>query len=275
MSPQPSQSTVIFVQSTAHWEAIQQQREQLIGVSPPSTPSMESSQQQSRITQKKPKQQETTSARKKPSRLIGKEGSRRRNRWTNNEDTFSDHPSAVLYAEDLRPPGYEAKTPKYDVALISIDQDGDDSEEEADEEEEEKETQQAHALPHNLPRHVRHDLKKAHISKGLVTNYESRLIQFIDLWLNDTQCLDNACLEMQVVSNNQFERYVVHTMSRYYGLASFSKTNDQDQRVTYICHPAYLSYITRQSSGDEIDYTSILDWDMPDKSFFEYLFHAV
>lgn len=123
----------------------------------------------------------------------------------------------MLYAEDLRPPGYEAKAPKYDVGLISRD----DSEEE--EEEEEEDQVQVHALPHNLPRHVRHDLKKAHISKGLVTAYESQLIQFIDLWLNDTQCLDNACLELRVVSNNQFERYVVHTMSRYYGFASFSE----------------------------------------------------
>ncbi|KAF1800483.1 hypothetical protein V8B55DRAFT_1535704 [Mucor lusitanicus] len=268
MSPLPSQSTVIFVQSTAHWEAIQQQRAQLIGVSPPSTPlASQQQQQQDRIVQKKPRQQETASPRNKPSRLIGKEGSRRRNRWTNN--TFSDHPSAVLYAEDLRPPGYEAKAPKYDVGLISRD----DSEEE--EEEEEEDQVQVHALPHNLPRHVRHDLKKAHISKGLVTAYESQLIQFIDLWLNDTQCLDNACLELRVVSNNQFERYVVHTMSRYYGFASFSKTNDQNQRVTYICHPAYLSYITKHSGDDEIDYASIQEWDMPDKSFFEYLFHTV
>ncbi|KAL7310352.1 hypothetical protein PS15m_009865 [Mucor circinelloides] len=264
MSPQHSQSTVIFVQSTAHWEAIQQQRAQLIGVSPPSTPSIETL-QQDRISQKKPKQQASAPARKKPSHLIGKEGSRRRNRWTNN--TFSDHPSAVLYAEDLRPPGYEAKAPKYDVGLISLEQDDDDSEEE--------QQVQVHALPHNLSRHVRHDLKKAHISKGLVTNYESQLIQFIDIWLNDTQCLDNACLEIQVVSNNRFERYVLHTMSRYYGFASFSKTNDHSQRVTYICHPAYLNYITKHSSGDEIDYASIQDWDMPDRSFFEYLFHAV
>ncbi|GAN06764.1 hypothetical protein MAM1_0135d06254 [Mucor ambiguus] len=217
MSPQSSQSTVIFVQSTAHWEAIQQQRAQLIGVSPPNTPLVESSQQHNRVIHKKPQQQETTSPRKKPSRLIGKEGSRRRNRWTNNEGTFSDHPSAVLYAEDLRPPGYEAKAPKYDVGIISIDQEGDDSEEE------EEEPEQVHTLPHNLSRHVRHDLKKAHISKGLVTNYESQLTQFIDQWLNDTHCLDNACLEMQVVSNNQFERYVVHTMSRYYGFVSFSE----------------------------------------------------
>ncbi|CAO3639394.1 unnamed protein product [Mucor fragilis] len=207
-----SQSTVIFVQSTAHWEAIQQQRAQLVGVSPPSTPFME----QSRVIPKKPKQPEPTPARKKPSRLIGKEGTRRRNRWTNN--TFSDHPSAVLYAEDLRPPGYDAKAPKYDMGLIAIEQEGDESEQK-----EEQEQALVHALPHNLPRHVRHDLKKAHISKGLVTNYESQLIQFIDVWLNDTQCLDNACLQIQVVSNNQFERYVVHTMSRYYGFASFSE----------------------------------------------------
>lgn len=135
------------------------------------------------------------------------------------KDTFSEHPSAVLYAEDLRPPGYERKAPKYDVGLISTGQE----DEEKEEEEADNVEAKIHVLPHNLSRHVRHDLKKAHISKGLVTNYESQLIQFIDIWLNDTQCLENVCLEIQVVSNNQFERYVLHTMCRYYGFSSFSK----------------------------------------------------
>jgi hypothetical protein len=79
MTLQQSQSTVIFVQSTAHWEAIQQQRAHLIGVTPPTTPTIESS--QSKIINRKPMQEPPT--RKKTSHLIGKEGSRRRQRWTN------------------------------------------------------------------------------------------------------------------------------------------------------------------------------------------------
>lgn len=74
-----------------------------------------------------------------------------------------------------------------------------------------------------LNRHIRHDLKKLHISQGLVSNYESQLIQFIDFWLDNIRDLTRVCLEIQVLSNNQFERYVLHTMSQYYGLNSFSK----------------------------------------------------
>ncbi|CEP10088.1 hypothetical protein [Parasitella parasitica] len=207
---QQPQSTVIFVQSTAHWKAIQQQRAQLLEVTSPPSSAPPSEPSPPRVIHREPKQAPT----KKPSRLIGKEGSRRRNRWTNN--TFADHPLAVLYAEDLCPPGYEAKTPKYDFGLILADQE--------DEEQVIIPKQQiVQVKAHNLPRHVRHSLKKTHISKGLVTNYESQLIEFIDIWLNDVECLENACLKIYVASNNQFERYVLHTMSRYYGFSSFSK----------------------------------------------------
>lgn len=51
------------------------------------------------------------------------------------------------------------------------------------------------------------------------------------------------------------------------------KTNDQNQRLTYICHPAYLNYVTKHNV--EIDYSQIEDWLMPERSFFEYLFHSV
>ncbi|KAI8647762.1 hypothetical protein BD408DRAFT_407779 [Parasitella parasitica] len=259
------QSTVIFVQSTAHWEAIQQQRAQILGVtsSPPTTPTT-SDLSPPRMVSREPKQASS----KKPSRLIGKEGSRRRNRWTNN--TFADHPSAVLYAEDLRPPGYEANPPKYDIGLLVANQ------QDQDQEQATSTHQNVQEKAHNLSRRVRHSLKKTHISKSLITNYESQLIEFIHVWLNDVECLENACLKIHVASNNQFERYVLHLMSRYYGFSSFSKTNDQSQRITYICHPAYLDYVSNDRlSTTAIDYSLLQHWLMPEKSFFEYLFHQV
>lgn len=120
-------------------------------------------------------------------------------------DNFSEHPQAVLYAEDLRPPGYSYK--HHDASIL--------------EGETIIEPIEPVILPTILSRHIRHDLKKAHISQGLVSNYESQLVEFIDVWLDNLELLDNICLEIS--SNNQFERYVLHTISQYYGLSSFSK----------------------------------------------------
>lgn len=74
-----------------------------------------------------------------------------------------------------------------------------------------------------LSRHIRHDLKKSHISEGFVTNVESQLLKYIDSWLDDPTDLDNASFSIQVKSNNKFERYILHVMCRYYGFYSFSK----------------------------------------------------
>lgn len=74
------QSTVIFVHSTAHWESIQQQKAQLLGVKP------QPEQVPKKITQDKtPKANESTKKDSLRSHLIGKEGSRRRKRWTNSK----------------------------------------------------------------------------------------------------------------------------------------------------------------------------------------------
>jgi hypothetical protein len=73
------QSTVIFVHSTAHWESIQQQKAQLLGVKPlpENIPKP--------VNEKKPKASEPTKKDPRRSHLIGKEGSRRRKRWTNSK----------------------------------------------------------------------------------------------------------------------------------------------------------------------------------------------
>ncbi|KAI8090717.1 hypothetical protein BDF21DRAFT_396154 [Thamnidium elegans] len=237
------QSTVIFVHSTAHWEAIQKQRAQLLGVKP-----------EPGLIKKEKKAAPPSVKSKRPN--VGSEISRRRKRWVNNNyfgDNFSDHPQAVLYAEDLRPPGYiykhcNTRILEQDTMIKSRPQ---------------------HIVPTILNRHIRRDLKKTHISQGLVTKFESMLMEFIDTWLDDLEQLDNVYL--QIASNNQFERYVVHTLSQYYGLESFSETNDQNIRSTFIFHPAYMDYITKGSK--EINYLDAADWIMPQNSFFDYLFN--
>ncbi|CAO3656349.1 unnamed protein product [Mucor hiemalis] len=191
------QSSVIFVNSTAHWEALQQQKAQLLGVPPAPEP----------VAPVLRKEKKPSSDGKVKRSLAGKEGSRRRQRWTNNN--FSEHPQAVLYAEDLRPPGYVHKHHDASILLqndLIIKNDAEKT-----------------IMPTILSRHIRHDLKKAHISQGLVNNFELQLIQFIDSWLEDPEDLSKVCL--QVGSNNQFERYVLHTMSQYYGFCSFSKVS--------------------------------------------------
>jgi hypothetical protein len=130
-------------------------------------------------------------------------------------DNFSEHPTAVLYAEDLRPPGYESQSSyKFRKAAAEILTTGEEEEDIALNEDTND------VSPQILTRHIRHDLKKLHISQGLVTSYEAHLIQFIDLWLDDPKCLKHVYIKIN--SKNQFERYVLHTMSRYYGLHSFS-----------------------------------------------------
>jgi hypothetical protein len=49
-------------------------------------------------------------------------------------------------------------------------------------------------------------------------------------------------------------------------------TNDHDDRETYICHPAYTDYITTNDAFS-IDYMDVANWTMPERSFFDYLFH--
>lgn len=250
------QSSVIFVHSTAHWEALQQQKAQLLGVPPAPEPVV------APVVKKVKKPSSDVKTKRS---LAGKEGSRRRQRWTNNN--FSEHPQAVLYAEDLRPPGYVHKHHDASIFLqsdsIAV-----------------KDDAEKTIVPTILSRHIRHDLKKAHISQGLVTNFESQLIQFIDAWLEDPDDLSKVCL--QLGSNNQFERYVLHTMSQYYGFCSFSETNDQNIRITYIFHPAYLDYITKNRVLETEGAAAVVDfkeetesWMMPEKSFFDYLFNKV
>jgi hypothetical protein len=121
----------------------------------------------------------------------------------------------VLYAEDLRPPGYGTDKPLFkwtDKADLALDTDTtlvvDDGNDDI-------------TFLH-LSRYMRHNLKRAQVPEGLVSTYESILVEFIDKWMDDPELLDTCFLELQVGSN-RFERYVIHAMARYYGFYSFSK----------------------------------------------------
>lgn len=68
------QSTVIFVHSTAHWEAIQKQRAQLLGVKPEPEPAV-----------KKERKTPLPPSVKSRKYNVGSETSRRRKRWVNSK----------------------------------------------------------------------------------------------------------------------------------------------------------------------------------------------
>lgn len=53
------------------------------------------------------------------------------------------------------------------------------------------------------------------------------------------------------------------------------ETNDQNNRITSIFHPAYMDYITKNRLlHQQVDFKEETDgWIMPEKSFFDYLFN--
>ncbi|KAI9029567.1 hypothetical protein CLU79DRAFT_734648 [Phycomyces nitens] len=148
---------------------------------------------------------------------IGKEGSRRRQRWDNNN--FSENPVAVLYSEDLRPPGYNRSKNVFQWNSIAL------NEEEPESVEEDNQTIPIRNTVVPLSRSVRKDLKRAHLPLGLVSSYEDQLMRFIATQQRrppgevDAQDL---CLVWEI--SDRFVRWFVHAMCDYYSLESFSKS---------------------------------------------------
>ncbi|KAI8384382.1 uncharacterized protein BYT42DRAFT_612086 [Radiomyces spectabilis] len=263
------EATVIFIQSTAHWEAIQKQRVQVEGASaassqPPAIPEPFSLDATTKSKKKKRFVPQRESLARRNRLLVGKEGSRRRQRWDNNN--FSDHPFAVLHPDDLRPPGYSHQRPSFhwtdeDAAVIL----------EAEYEfwdENHPDLNGACTAP--LTRSVRQDLKKMHIPKGLVIFYENQLLDFMQQM--QMVSLDTSTPYMQWEIGDAFARWIVHALCRYYGLVSLSKTLNDGRRVTFACHKAHLDCVLG-NQHTPIDAAETLEWDMPAMSFYDYLFN--
>ncbi|KAI8970710.1 hypothetical protein BDB01DRAFT_839922 [Pilobolus umbonatus] len=175
--------TVIFVQSSAHWNLIQGHKE-------PDGP-------------KEKENPQRHVAKEEPVRPVLKRlGNRKKQRLINNH--FLKHPSAVLYAEDMQPPGYTS----HHLPLELLEQDIMST------------VTQENATYRFLSRNRRYQLKTSHVSQSMIVKYESMLMRFIDTWIQDMHDLSHVCL--QVEGANEFDRYWIHVMSRYYQLDSFS-----------------------------------------------------
>ncbi|RUP42926.1 hypothetical protein BC936DRAFT_137883 [Jimgerdemannia flammicorona] len=131
--------------------------------------------------------------------LVGKEGSRRRNRWNNSKhgdcwldalvglsvvDNFVDHPHAVLRSEDLPAPGYHLDAPKfhwsYDTALAHLAVSDLDQILHADSRTHVP-RHPSQSEPHvRIRRSVRQELKRSHVPEGTVRRFEAELVEFLE-----------------------------------------------------------------------------------------------
>ncbi|KAF9989824.1 hypothetical protein BGZ75_004826 [Mortierella antarctica] len=167
---------------------------------------------------------------------IGQEGSRRRQRHDNGKCSpglhkFVHHPFAVLYQVDLAFPGYDHDAPsfhwKYDAVIESMIRNNPPSSRRSNVESGSSVGEAKPASPsippighHLLTRAQRKDIKKVHVPKGVVMQYEGELVSFLDqLTLSD--------LEDEVAgseNNDAFER----ASSEPVELVAESESSDDD-----------------------------------------------
>ncbi|CAO3598681.1 unnamed protein product [Absidia cylindrospora] len=229
------------------------------------------------------------SLRKRNNLLVGKEGSRRRQRYDNAQ--FTHHPCAVLYEDDLYSPGYhpmkEALWSQPEIAAWFLDTEDDDD----DRLFSMKTTYVADGISQQyttISHRIHQDLKRKHVPSGFVFHYEQALNDFITH--GDSNSNINPDYSMAFEVNNPFDRFVIHTMCRFHSIESYSKIlyillsslifqyivftdypflfcffslGEQQKNgrcLLYIVHPFYT-----QNSDDYSNYTL-------EQSFFEYLF---
>ncbi|KAI8338981.1 hypothetical protein BC941DRAFT_263796 [Chlamydoabsidia padenii] len=144
--------------------------------------------------------------------LVGKEGSRRRQRYDNGRFTF--HPCAILYEEDLVPPGYQQTNKPF----------------------------WSHHSTSLISHRIHQGLKKQHVPQGMVRHYEQLLVDFI------LECDDDDDGSLMVLDiDNPFARFVIHTMCRYYQMESYSKQH-HGKSLLYVTHPPYLDNVKQHST---------------------------
>ncbi|ORX60390.1 hypothetical protein DM01DRAFT_1332549 [Hesseltinella vesiculosa] len=213
--------------------------------------------------------------------LVGKEGSRRRQRWDNNH--LSQHPLAILYKEDLMMPGYVESGPFWSqpeiMALVE--------DEELFDMAQAFHQQVVQVNSSHLPHSAMRSLRKKHVPQGMIAEYEQELMEFLAPSTSLTEEVSEASLgcvfdpyegdeelgqedededlyidvapEFLIwQTNNPFVRYVLHVMCHYYCLQSFTN-HDEDGSSVVVVHPDHDPELTN-------------DYEQPQMTFFEALF---
>ncbi|ORZ22381.1 hypothetical protein BCR42DRAFT_406073 [Absidia repens] len=255
---------VFFVESTAHWEALQRERAQFHHSSTPSLSSERS------FTPSSRKQQHATKSTSKGDALAsrftlaaGKPGSRRRKRWDNNH--LKDNPAAILFPEDLKPPGHQHSTSRIlhfqgqledgvEDDTIAIDDIGD------TDIENNYNDLSVTDLP-SLTRQMRYGLKRQHIPEGWVSYYEQQLLEFLSQMR--LQCQQQTKQHTSEQNDNtliweiedSYLRWLVHAICRYHNVNSYSETTSDGRRITFAKfiddqqleqpHMSFLEYINK------------------------------
>ncbi|ORX96013.1 hypothetical protein K493DRAFT_314734 [Basidiobolus meristosporus CBS 931.73] len=202
----------------------------------------------------------------------GKEGSRRRNRYDNDHFTYLPH--AVLNPKDMIPPGYPAQAPhfhfKYDQAMEQLLQHK--FAHDTDLRATEKPCTNYPETQSFIDRSIRRELRKAHVSQGIVEQYEGQIKEFVEQiasMKDDTVQTASDCGEQVDDREPQFLvmdiqdrqiRFIVHAMCQYYHLVSFSNDTECGRRLTYVCHPQALYPNSQKEPG------------VREKSFYEFVF---
>ncbi|SAM03575.1 hypothetical protein [Absidia glauca] len=221
---------IFFVESTAHWEAMQREKAQFhstTSASPDHTTAMPTKKQQQPLSKPPPLQRDSLASRN--ALAVGKPGSRRRNRWDNNH--LKDNPKAVLYQEDLKPPGHQHSSSSISFLQWQWDSDGED-----DLALTENDFDNDSNGPH-LTRQMRHGLKRHHIPEGWVMQYEKELLDYLSRRQHQDKPDEGLSQHHKTLTweiDDSYLRWIVHAICRYYNVDSYSETTQDGRRVTIV-----------------------------------------
>ncbi|KAK9762502.1 hypothetical protein K7432_011702 [Basidiobolus ranarum] len=184
-------------------------------------------------------------------------------------DHFTYLPQAILNPKDLVPPGYPVEAPrfhfKYDRAMEQLLQHS--FIHDIDLRTIERSPSKYPESQRYIDRSIRRELKKAHVSEGVVEKYEFEIIEFVKQLVNtendqfeivdtpddisdhesvESDSDDDLLLPSSLANQHLFLvmdiqdsqiRFIVHAICQYYQLVSFSNNTKCGRRLTYICHP--------------------------------------
>ncbi|CAO3614518.1 unnamed protein product [Cunninghamella blakesleeana] len=156
----------------------------------------------------------------------------------NLSDQLKDNPLAVLHAEDLKPPGYEHSHRPYiwdgDELDIDIDTIIDTNANIVFYEDQDDDGNNNNKF--TITKKMRHDIKRHHLPQGFVQVYENEILDFISGQNDHDHANENSNNNNIMIweINDNYHRWIVHILCRYYNLSSNSETTSDGHRITTI-----------------------------------------